>query len=78
MYRHRPGSGPVGQRKKVDLAENPQRNGVRNRRFYFCQLTQILTWEPSQEEERKRREWNEPRASRGVYIVGRGGRWRRP
>jgi hypothetical protein len=43
----------------------------------FNSLTKLQTWEPSQEEDRKREGMNEPRGPGGLYI-GVGGRWNLP
>jgi hypothetical protein len=54
VYRRCPGSGPAEQQKKVNFAGNP---AVRRRlelEVSFNLLTQFQTWEPSQEEERRR------------------------
>jgi hypothetical protein len=59
VYRHRPGSIPAEQRKRVDLARNLAARRRSEQEDSFNQLTWLQTWEPSQEEERKKREWNE-------------------
>jgi hypothetical protein len=61
-------------RRRWIWLEIQQHDGVRNRRFSFNPRTQFQTWKPSQEEERKRREWMS-QGPQGVYIVGREGRW---
>jgi hypothetical protein len=77
-YRRRPGSGLVEQRKKVDLAGNPTARR-RPEQEVFLLPTDVVpnvgTKSGGREEEE---EMNEPRAPRGVYIVGKGGRWHRP
>jgi hypothetical protein len=54
VYRRCPGSDPAEQRKKVDLDwrfGSATASGMEG--FSFNPLTQLQTWEPSQEEERK-------------------------
>jgi hypothetical protein len=56
VYTRRPGSGPAELRKKVYLARNPVAQRRSELEVSFNQLSQFQTWEPSQEEERRRRE----------------------
>jgi hypothetical protein len=78
VYRHRPGSGPVEQQKKVDLARNLAARRHPEQEVILQPadaVPNVGTKSGGREEEEG---MNEPRAPRGVYIVGRGGRWRRP
>jgi hypothetical protein len=72
VYRHRPGSVPAEQRKKVDLAGNPAAQ-QRPKQKVFLQpadaVPNVGTKSGGRDDER---EWNEPTPP-GGYIVGREG-----
>jgi hypothetical protein len=75
VYRHRLGSGPAEQWKKVDLAGNP---AVRWRPELevFLQPTGAVPNLGTKSGEREEEDrMNNPRAPRGVHIVGERGWW---